>query len=93
MHAMRRYPEHRYPSAAALRDDLDRLDTLDPAQYDLSVEAPMGGMAGADSAKRLWAWVALIGLRLRRHRGGHPGPDCPPSVVLSVLRRHGRRVV
>jgi hypothetical protein len=22
----------------------------------------MGGMAGADSAKRLWAWVAMIGL-------------------------------
>jgi eukaryotic-like serine/threonine-protein kinase len=60
MHAMRRYPEHRYPSAAALRDDLDRLDTLDPSQYDLSAEKPMGGMAAADSAKRLWAWVAMI---------------------------------
>jgi serine/threonine-protein kinase len=60
MHAMRRYPEHRYPSAAALREDLDRLDTLDASQYDLSAEKPMGGMAGADSAKRLWAWVAII---------------------------------
>jgi serine/threonine protein kinase len=60
MHAMRRYPEHRYPSAAAIRDDLDRLDTLDPALFDLSAEAPMGGMAGSDSAKRLWAWVAMI---------------------------------
>jgi serine/threonine-protein kinase len=62
MHAMRRYPEHRYPSVAALREDLDRLDTLDPAQYDQSEEKPMGGMAGADSARRLWVWVAMIGL-------------------------------
>ena len=46
MHAMRRYPEHRYPAAADLLDDLDRLDTLDPAQYDMSPEPPMGGMAG-----------------------------------------------
>jgi eukaryotic-like serine/threonine-protein kinase len=60
LHAMRRYPEHRYPSAEALREDLDRLDTLDPDSYDLSPERPMGGMAAADSAKRLWAWTALI---------------------------------
>jgi serine/threonine-protein kinase len=60
MHAMRRYPEHRYPSATAIVADLDRLDTLDPSAYDLSPEKPMGGMAAADSAKRLWAWVAII---------------------------------
>jgi eukaryotic-like serine/threonine-protein kinase len=61
MHAMRRYPEARYPSALAIREDLDHLATLDPNQYDQSPEKPMGGMAGADSAKRLWAWVAMIG--------------------------------
>jgi serine/threonine-protein kinase len=60
MHAMRRYPEHRYPSAKAIVADLDRLDTLDPKTYDLSPEKPMGGMAAADSAKRLWAWVGII---------------------------------
>ncbi len=60
MHAMRRYPEHRYPSADALVDDLEHLDTLDPSKYDMSPEAPMGGMAAADSAKRLWAWTAMI---------------------------------
>jgi serine/threonine-protein kinase len=60
LHAMRRYPEHRYPSAQALRDDLDRLDQLDPGTYDLTPEKPMGGMAAADSAKRLWAFTALI---------------------------------
>jgi serine/threonine-protein kinase len=60
LHAMRRYPEHRYSSAAEIVDDLDRLDTLDPAAYDLSPERPMGGMAAADSARRLWAWVAII---------------------------------
>jgi serine/threonine-protein kinase len=61
MHAMRRYPEHRYPTAVAITEDLDRFETLDPSQFDVSAEKPMGGMAGADSAKRLWAWVALIG--------------------------------
>jgi serine/threonine-protein kinase len=60
LHAMRRYPEHRYPSAEAILEDLNRLDTLDPATYDLSPEKPMGGMASSDSARRLWAWVALI---------------------------------
>jgi serine/threonine-protein kinase len=60
LHAMRRYPEHRYPSAHALQDDLERLDQLDPGTYDLTPEKPMGGVASADSAKRLWAFTALI---------------------------------
>jgi serine/threonine-protein kinase len=60
LHAMRRYPDHRYSSAAEIVQDLDRLDTLDPAAYDLSPERPMGGMAASDSARRLWAWVAII---------------------------------
>jgi serine/threonine-protein kinase len=34
----------------------------DPATYDLSPEAPMGGMAAAGSAKRLWGYVAAIAL-------------------------------
>ncbi len=58
--AMRRYPEHRYQSAAALAHDLDHLDELDPANFDLSPEPPMGGMAATESAKRLWAFVALV---------------------------------
>jgi hypothetical protein len=57
---MRRYPEHRYPSAQAVREDLDRLDELDPATYDISPEKPMGGMAAVDSTKRLWAFTALV---------------------------------
>jgi predicted cobalt transporter CbtA len=32
----------------------------DPAAYDRSPERPMGGMAAAESAQRLWAWVAII---------------------------------
>jgi serine/threonine-protein kinase len=60
LHAMRRYPEHRYPSAAALLEDLDHLDTLDPGCYDLTPEPPMGGMAASGTARRLWAWTALI---------------------------------
>ena len=58
--AMRRYPEHRYQSAAELLLDLDHLDEVDPASFDLSPEPPMGGMAAAESAKRLWAYIALI---------------------------------
>ena len=58
--AMRRYPEHRYQSAAELAHDLDHLDELDPATFDLSPEPPMGGMAVTESAKRLWAFVALV---------------------------------
>ena len=32
----------------------------DPASYDLSPEAPMGGMAAAGSTGRLWAYVGII---------------------------------
>ncbi len=59
-HAMRRYPEHRYQSAAELLADLERVDNLDPSHYDTSPEKPMGGMAATESTKRLWAFVAMI---------------------------------
>jgi len=64
MHAMRRYPEHRYPSAEALLDDLEHLDLLDrmakPAVFDFSPEKPMGQMAGDVAAQRLWGYAAMI---------------------------------
>jgi len=60
MHAMRRQPAHRYQTADALVADLDHLDQLDPAAYDLSPEPPMGGMASINSEKRMWALVALL---------------------------------
>ncbi|MBV8160649.1 MAG: serine/threonine protein kinase [Acidimicrobiia bacterium] len=62
LHAMRRYPENRYQSAEELLVDLDRLDQLDPSSFDLSPEAPMGGMAATGSALRLWALVGMIAL-------------------------------
>lgn len=56
MHAMRRYPDNRYQSADDLLVDLDHLDRVDPASFDLSPERPMGGVvAAAGSAKRLWS--------------------------------------
>ena len=62
--AMRRYPDHRYPSAQALLADLERADVpgaIDMSAFDLSPEAPMGGVAAAaSSTKRLWALVAAI---------------------------------
>jgi serine/threonine-protein kinase len=61
LHAMRRSPANRYPSAGELLTDLDRLDTLDPDTYDLSPEPPMGGMAAAGSEKRLWLYMVLVG--------------------------------
>jgi eukaryotic-like serine/threonine-protein kinase len=60
--AMRRMPEHRYVSADELAADLERLDGLDPGSFDLSPEPPLGGMAAAGSAKRLWGWMGLIAL-------------------------------
>ncbi len=58
--AMRRYPDHRYQTGEELLADLDRLDSLDPADFDLSPEAPMGGMAATQSATRLWLLVLEI---------------------------------
>jgi serine/threonine-protein kinase len=60
LHAMRRYPENRYQSATELVVDLDHLDTVDPAIYDLSPEPPMGGMAAAESARRLWLYIFFV---------------------------------
>jgi serine/threonine-protein kinase len=62
MKAMRRYPEHRYQSAADLAADLNRLDSLDAASFDLSPEAPMGGMAAAPSTGRLYLLAFVIAL-------------------------------
>ncbi|MGZ4208609.1 MAG: serine/threonine protein kinase [Actinomycetota bacterium] len=60
--AMRRIPANRYATADDLVADLERLDTLDVSSFDLSPEPPLGGMAAAGSAKRLWAWMGLIAL-------------------------------
>ena len=60
LRAMRRYPERRYQSADGLLADLARLDTLDPTTFDLSPEPPMGGMAAAESEKRMWMYTLLI---------------------------------
>ena len=60
LHAMRRLPDNRYQSAKELVADLERLDTLDPSEYDQSPEKPIGGMAAAESVQRLWAYVAMI---------------------------------
>jgi len=61
--AMRRMPENRYQSADDLVNDLEKLETLDPASFDLSPEPPLGGMAAAGSARRLvsslWSLLSL----------------------------------
>jgi serine/threonine protein kinase len=62
LHAMRRFPDHRYASADEILEDLEHLDTLPAAAYDLSDEATVGGMAAIDSAKRLWTLVAIVAL-------------------------------
>jgi serine/threonine protein kinase len=60
--AMRRYPKNRYQSADELLADLDRLDTLDASEIDLSPEKPMGGMSATKSGWQLWGYIALISL-------------------------------
>jgi serine/threonine-protein kinase len=61
--AMRRYPEHRYPSAQALLADLERADVpgaIDLSAFDLAPEPPMGGVAAAGSKGQLWVLVAGV---------------------------------
>ncbi len=61
--AMRRYPEHRYPSAQALLADLERADVpgaIDVSAFDLAPEPPMGGVAAAGSKGQLWVLVAGV---------------------------------
>ena len=58
--AMRRLPKNRYQTAAELVADLDRLDQLDPATFDLSPEPAIGGMSAAETPAQLWGRVALI---------------------------------
>ena len=57
---MRRFPEHRYASAAEVVEDLEHLDTLPSAPYDLEPEPAIGGMAAIDSARRLWMLVGMV---------------------------------
>ena len=79
MHAMRRLPEHRYPSAEAMLADLEHLDQVDPAAYDVSPEKPMGGMAVSESSRRLWAMVAIIAVSFLAL--------CAAIITLSVVLR------
>jgi len=58
--AMRRYPEHRYQDGAQLVQDLERLDEIDVTAFDLSAEAPMGGLAAIDADKRLLRFALIV---------------------------------
>jgi len=58
--ALRRFPEHRYQRAEELLHDLDHLDELDVGAFDLTPEPAIGGMAAAESAKRLW--ILILGV-------------------------------
>ena len=58
--ALRRQPEHRYQTADALLDDIDRLDQLDPAEYDLSPEPAMPGSIGGAEGPALIRLVLVV---------------------------------
>ena len=58
-HALRRQPEHRYPTAAALLADLDHLDALEPSAFDLGSDPPMRGAVGGREGPALVRLVAL----------------------------------
>ena len=61
-HAMRRFPDHRYPSSEALLADLDRLDQLDATTYDQGPEPPMGGLAAEESTRRMFKLAGLVAI-------------------------------
>jgi serine/threonine-protein kinase len=58
--ALRRQPGHRYPSALALLDDLDRLDQLNLADYDLSPEPVMPGVIGGSEGPAMLRFALLV---------------------------------
>ncbi|MHB8512758.1 MAG: serine/threonine protein kinase [Actinomycetota bacterium] len=59
--AMRRYPENRYQSATEVLEDLSKMEELDASSFDLSPEAPMGGMSVAGASnKRLWTFIGIV---------------------------------
>jgi serine/threonine-protein kinase len=60
--AMRRHAKNRYQTADELVADLNQLDTLDPASFDLSPEPAIGGMSSADTPAQLWGRIALVAI-------------------------------
>jgi eukaryotic-like serine/threonine-protein kinase len=62
MHAMRRHPDNRYHSAAALLTDLEHLDQLDPKAYDMTPETAMGGMAAEESSRRMFRLAGIFAI-------------------------------
>jgi serine/threonine-protein kinase len=58
--AMRRYPEHRFPSALALLGDLDHVGQLDVDDYDLSPEPAMDRVVGGSEGVALLRFAGLV---------------------------------
>jgi serine/threonine protein kinase len=58
--ALRRQPGRRHPSAEALLDDLEHLDGLAPADFDLRPEPPMGGTIGGSEGPALLRFALLV---------------------------------
>jgi serine/threonine-protein kinase len=58
--ALRRQPEHRYPSALALLDDLDHFDRLNLADYDLSREPATAGVIGGSEGPALARFALVV---------------------------------
>jgi serine/threonine protein kinase len=58
--ALRRRPEGRYPTAAALLDELDHLDGLDPGGYDFSPEPAMAGVIGGSEGAALLRFALFV---------------------------------
>ena len=58
--ALRRLPAHRYQSTDALLDDIDHLDQLDPADYDLSPEPAMPGSIGGAEGPALIRFALVV---------------------------------
>jgi hypothetical protein len=58
--AVRRQRERRYPNVLALLEDLDRLDGLDPDDFDLSPEPPTPGAIGGNEGPAVLRVALLV---------------------------------
>ena len=79
LRAMRRDPAKRYEDGAALLAELDRLDDLDAAGFDLTREAALAGRVGGSEARALGRFVGLVAAAFLSLVGG--------VIVLTVLLR------
>lgn len=59
LHALRRFPEHRYQHAREVLEDLERIDELGSDTYSLAPEQPIGDVVAATTNGRRLVWFVV----------------------------------